>query len=57
MSKLEVLDWIKKAQSPVGVADVVKASNLDKEVVQKAFDQLKKEELIVSPIRCKYVVK
>jgi predicted transcriptional regulator len=57
MSKLEVLDWIKKAQNPVGVADVVKASNLDKEVVQKAFDQLKKEELIVSPIRCKYVVK
>ena len=57
MSKLEVLDWIKKAQGPVGVADVVKASNLDKEVVQKAFDQLKKEELIVSPVRCKYVAK
>jgi predicted transcriptional regulator len=57
MSKLEVLDWMKKAQSPVGVADVVKALNLDKEVVQKAFDQLKKEEFIVSPIRCKYIAK
>ena len=57
MSKEIVLEHMKKAQKPVGVADITKSSGLDKEVVQKAFDQLKKEELIISPVRCKYIPK
>lgn len=54
MSKEVVLDWMKKADKPVGVADIAKLSGLEKDVVQKAFDQLKKEGLIISPVRCKY---
>lgn len=54
MSKEVVLDWMKKADKPVGVADIAKLSGLEKDVVQKAFDQLKKEGAIISPVRCKY---
>lgn len=57
MSKEKILELIQKAEKPVGVADIVKVSGFDKEVVQKAFDQLKKEDLIFSPVRCKYSAK
>ena len=57
MSKEQILDYIKKVNMPVGAADVSKALGIEKEIVSKAFDQLKKEGLIISPVRCKYQAK
>ena len=57
MSKELVLEQIKKQGKPVNVWDIVKASGLEKEVVAKAFEELKKDGLIYSPIRCKYQAK
>lgn len=58
MSEKEiVLETMKKMAKPVSAGEVAKESDLDKKVVDKVFTQLKKEELITSPIRCKWEVK
>lgn len=52
--KDKVLDVMKKAGQPLSAGEVEKLSGLDKKEVEKAFSQLKKEQAIVSPIRCKW---
>ncbi len=52
--KQQVLQVMKDAGKPVSAGDVVKLSGLDKKEVDKAFAELKKEEAIVSPVRCKW---
>ena len=49
-----VLDAMKKAGEPVNAGKIVELTGLDRKVVDKAMAELKKEELIVSPIRCKW---
>lgn len=56
-TKDKVLDVIKKAGEPVNAGKVVELSGLDRKEVDKAMNQLKKEELIVSPKRCFWTAK
>jgi DNA-binding IscR family transcriptional regulator len=49
-----VLKAIKDANEPVNASQVAKATGIDKKEVDKAFEQLKKEGAIKSPIRCKW---
>ena len=53
----KVIETMKTANKPVSAGDVVKLSGLDKTIVDKIFKDLKKEEIIVSPIRCKWELK
>ena len=48
----KVLDFFEKADAPARTGDIVEATGLDKKEVEKAMNQLKKEEKIVSPKRC-----
>lgn len=58
MNELElVLDVMAKADKPMTAGEVATESGLDRKVVDKVFTKLKKEEKIVSPIRCKWEVK
>lgn len=52
--KDKVLAVMKELGKPVSASEVAVAAGLDKAEVDKVFKQLKKEELIVSPIRCKW---
>ncbi len=52
--KEQVLQVMREAGKPVSAGDVVKLSGLDKKEVDKAFAALKKEEAIISPVRCKW---
>ena len=52
--KVQVLDTIKAAGKPVTAGEVEKLSGLDRKDIDKAFAELKKENAIVSPIRCKW---
>lgn len=52
--KEEVLQCIKSAGAPVSAGEVEKLSGLDRKAIDKAFTELKKENAIVSPIRCKW---
>lgn len=49
-----VLDAMKKAGMPVNAGKVAELTGLDRKVVDKAMDELKKEGAIVSPVRCKW---
>ncbi|MGE5416994.1 MAG: transcriptional regulator [Acidobacteriota bacterium] len=50
----QVFDAMKSAGKPIGAGDIVKLTGLDKKDVDKAMNQLKKEDKIVSPVKCKW---
>lgn len=52
--KEQVLDIIKASPNPVSAGEVEKLSGLERKAIDKAFTELKKENAIVSPIRCKW---
>ena len=52
--KEQVLKLMKEAGKPVSAGEVEKLSGLDRKDIDKAFQALKKEEAIVSPVRCKW---
>lgn len=53
-AKEQVLEAMKAAGKPVSAGEVEKATGLDRKEVDKAFKDLKTENAIVSPIRCKW---
>jgi len=55
--KEQVLQAIKDAGKPVNASEIAKATGIEKKEVDKAFAALKKEDAIVSPIRCKWQAK
>ncbi len=52
--KEKVLQAMQQAGRPVSAGDVTKALGADRKEVDKAFADLKKEGVIVSPVRCKW---
>ena len=54
MMKEKVLSAMKEADKPVSVGDLVKLSGLDRDEVAKAFEELRKDGSIISPVRCKW---
>ena len=50
----KVLEVMRDAGHPVSAGEVEKLSGLDRKEIDKAFKELKKEEAIVSPVRCKW---
>ena len=55
--KEKVIDAFKKAGKPVSAGEIATLAGLDRKVVDKIFSELKKEETIVSPVRCKWELK
>ena len=52
--KETILIVMREAGKPVSAGEVEKLSGLDRKDIDKAFKELKKEEAIVSPVRCKW---
>jgi hypothetical protein len=52
--KEEVLKIIMSAEAPIGPGEVETSSGMDRKEIDKALKQLKKENAIYSPIRCKW---
>ena len=48
----KVLETMRSAGKPVSAGEVATLSGLDRKEVDKAFAQLKKDGVIVSPVRC-----
>ena len=55
--KEQIIDAFKNAGKPVSAGDIAKTTGLDRKLVDKIFAELKKEEAIVSPVRCKWELK
>ena len=53
-TKEQVLNAMREAGTPVSAGEVAKITGIDRKEVDKAFAALKKEEAIVSPVRCKW---
>ena len=56
-TKDKVLEAFKNAGEPINAGKVAELTGLDRKEVDKAMNQLKKEELIISPVRCKWTAK
>ena len=52
--KDDVIKAMKEAGKPLSAGDVSKILGIDKAEVDKAFKELKAENAIVSPVRCKW---
>ena len=50
----KILALMKQQGAPMTAGEVEKALKVDRKEVDKAIKQLKKEEAIVSPVRCKW---
>ena len=53
-AKDQVLHAMREIGAPVNAGKIAEVTGLDRKVVDKAFDALKKEGAIVSPVRCKW---
>jgi len=56
-AKYLVLEAMKKEDTPLNAGKIVDLTGLDRKTVDKAMDQLKKEEAIISPKRCYWKAK
>lgn len=52
--KEKILEVMREAGKPLSAGDVQKATNMDREDIDKAFKDLKADGSIVSPVRCKW---
>lgn len=57
MSVEKVLAVMSAAGKPLKAGEIAELAGLDKKVVEKAMNDLKKEGKIVSPVRCAWEVK
>ena len=49
-----ILEAMKKAGEPLNAGKVAELTGLDRKIVDKEFASMKKDGIIVSPIRCKW---
>ena len=52
--KEQILEAMRKAGVPLNAGKVAELTGLDRKVVDKAFEAMKKDGSIVSPVRCKW---
>jgi predicted ArsR family transcriptional regulator len=53
----QILETLKQSVKPMNAGQIVEKTGLDRKVVDKAMTNLKKEEKIVSPVRCFWTAK
>jgi pimeloyl-CoA synthetase len=56
-TEVQVLETLKQSEKPMNAGQIVEKTGLDRKVVDKAMTNLKKEEKIVSPVRCFWTAK
>ncbi|MCR5007207.1 MAG: transcriptional regulator [Oribacterium sp.] len=49
-----ILDAMKKAGEPLNAGKIAEMTGLDRKVVDKTMNAMKKDGSIVSPVRCKW---
>ena len=52
--KEQILEAMKKAGEPLNAGKITELTGLDRKVVDKTMDSMKKDGSIVSPVRCKW---
>ena len=58
MTEIEqIIQAFKKAGEAVNAGKIAEITGLDRKIVDKIFAELKKEGVIISPVRCKWTLK
>ncbi|MDP3915660.1 MAG: MarR family transcriptional regulator [Bacteroidota bacterium] len=57
MSIEKVLAVMTASGKPLKAGEIAELAGLDKKVVEKAMNELKKDDKIVSPVRCAWEIK
>ncbi len=57
MSVEKVLAVMTASAKPLKAGEIAELAGLDKKVVEKAMNELKKQDKIVSPVRCAWEVR
>ena len=57
MSVEKVLAVMSASAKPLKAGEIAELAGLDKKVVEKAMNELKKQDKIISPVRCAWEVK
>lgn len=52
--KEQILNAMKDAATPLNAGKIAELTGLDRKIVDKTMDAMKKEGSIVSPVRCKW---
>lgn len=52
--KEQILKAMRDAGEPLNAGKITELTGLDRKVVDKAMDKMKKDGSIVSPVRCKW---
>lgn len=52
--KEQILETMKKTGEPLNAGKITELTGLDRKVVDKTMDAMKKDGSIVSPVRCKW---
>lgn len=50
----KILEAFKNCDKPAGAKDIAEATGIDKKTVSNTISKLKKNNLLDSPVRCKY---
>ena len=53
----QILETLKQSEKPMNAGQIVEKTGLDRKEVDKVMTKLKKEDRIVSPIRCFWTAK
>lgn len=53
----QIIDTLKQSVKPMNAGQIVEKTGLDRKDVDKAMTKLKKEEKIISPVRCFWTAK
>lgn len=56
-TKEQILAAMKKDGTPLNAGKIAELTGLDRKIVDKAMEQLKKDEAIISPKRCFWIPK
>ncbi|MEG0238005.1 MAG: ArsR family transcriptional regulator [Clostridium sp.] len=52
----KIIEALNDSENPLKVSEIAEITGIDKKEVDKAIKELKKEEKIISPKRCFYVL-
>ncbi|GAA0859592.1 MULTISPECIES: MarR family transcriptional regulator [Clostridium] len=52
----KIIEALENSENPLKVSEIVEITGLDKKDIDKAIKEMKKEEKIISPKRCYYVL-
>ena len=53
----QILEALKQSEKPMNAGQLVEKTGIDRKEVDKVMSKLKKEEKIISPVRCFWTAK